>query len=312
MEDINFFNKDYFLLELQTASAIKNLEENDSDSFQLEKVTNVTIGLVLAAKSLKIFDSNIILNWIRKGRKLTPLIEKQFALYDTLSIYLQNNVNIEEDIQEWKQILNNTKYVFPAKDKKGWALIFGDTPIFLEKVNPDELSKSYVVQQQIETSDAEDEDIKQENEVAKIEETSDAEDEDIKKENEVAKIEDTSDSEDEDITQENEVAKIEETSDAEDEDITQENEVAKIEETSDAEDEDIKQENEVAKIEETSDAEDEDITQENEMAKREETSDAEDEDIKQENEVAKIEDTSDAEDEDITQENEVDQGRWQK
>ncbi|CAL4143645.1 unnamed protein product, partial [Meganyctiphanes norvegica] len=169
MEGINFFNKDYFLLELQKATAIKKLDENDSDSVQLEKVTNVTIGLVLAAKSIKIFDNHIILNWIRKGRKLTALIEEQFALYDTLSSYLQKNVNIEEDFQEWKQILNNTKYVFPANEKKGWALIFGDTPIFLEKVNPEELSKSYIMQQQMEKSDAEDEKIKQESDLAKIE-----------------------------------------------------------------------------------------------------------------------------------------------
>merc|ERR1711915_881571 len=92
-------------------------------------------------KSLNLFENHIILNWIRKGRKLTSLIEEQFDLYNKLFIYLLNNICKEDDFQEWKEILDNTKYVYPANEKEGWAQIFGETPNILEKVDSEKIQE---------------------------------------------------------------------------------------------------------------------------------------------------------------------------
>merc|ERR1711915_144243 len=92
---------------------------NDSQLLTLEKVQNITIGLVIAVKSLNSFENHNILSWIRKGRKVTELIEDQFALYDKLSIYLQNNVFTDMVFKNGNKYWMKLNMFFLKKNIKG-------------------------------------------------------------------------------------------------------------------------------------------------------------------------------------------------
>merc|ERR1711915_380311 len=74
--------------------------------------------------------NDAILKWIRAGRKMTPLIEEQFYMYEQLADYLQNSVP-PDDIEEWKTLLNESKFVWPTGKFEGWAKIFGKEPQLL-------------------------------------------------------------------------------------------------------------------------------------------------------------------------------------
>ncbi|CAL4088326.1 unnamed protein product, partial [Meganyctiphanes norvegica] len=130
--DENSFSIKYFTSFLQEACGLS--EEKDGSNKILTKVTNITIGHVLAAHSLGSFTDLDVLRWIHKGRKLTPIIEKQFEFYRKLAKYLISCV-MPEDVCTWKNLLKDTKYIWPTEEKDGWACVFGEVPELCEKID---------------------------------------------------------------------------------------------------------------------------------------------------------------------------------
>ncbi|CAL4249503.1 unnamed protein product [Meganyctiphanes norvegica] len=135
------FNKEYYISELQDAGALKdetkakgkNKSPQKNVQRGLIKVTNIKIGQVLAAIALDSFSNDVILKWIRVGRKITPLIEEQFYMYEQLALYLQNSVQ-QKNVEKWKTLLNESKFVWPSDKYEGWSKIFGNEPELLAGV----------------------------------------------------------------------------------------------------------------------------------------------------------------------------------
>ncbi|CAL4185275.1 unnamed protein product, partial [Meganyctiphanes norvegica] len=127
------FSKEYFLLQLENTGAIKDTKNKKVSQRSLVKVTNISIGLVLAAFALDEFPDQEVIKWIRKGRKLTDILSEQFNLYKNLSKYLMNDVKLKgKCIEKWKTILN-LPYVWPTKgEQNDWCKLFGYVPDFCE------------------------------------------------------------------------------------------------------------------------------------------------------------------------------------
>ena len=100
---------DYFISQLLEEGAIRNVSDK-----KLDKVLNISIGLVLAAMAVGSFSDTEILKWVHKGKKMTPLIQEQYDMFRELAGYLINCVD-EEDVESWKELLNSCKYICPTK-----------------------------------------------------------------------------------------------------------------------------------------------------------------------------------------------------
>merc|ERR1711913_189670 len=113
------------------------------------KVPNITTGLVLAAKSVGLFNDQEILKWIRKGKPISKeqqaiwrkmgkmlslLFVEQFEKYKELSSYLKKEISSEE-VKEWKSILNSQEYIWPIGKDKGWENVFNSIPKICENVS---------------------------------------------------------------------------------------------------------------------------------------------------------------------------------
>ncbi|CAL4159484.1 unnamed protein product, partial [Meganyctiphanes norvegica] len=132
----SIFNTDYFKSQLEDIGALKKCTAGNDDQKTLVKVPYLTVGLVLAAKTLGTFSDSDIVKWIRKGRKVTPTVTEQLMKYNELADYLMNEVE-EVDANKWKDILNKTLYIWPsAGNKDNWSKIFGDkTPEICKKID---------------------------------------------------------------------------------------------------------------------------------------------------------------------------------
>merc|ERR1711915_482798 len=114
--------------------------------------------------------NDAILKWIRAGRKMTPLIEEQFYMYEQLADYLQNSVP-PDDIEEWKTLLNESKFVWPTGKFEGWAKIFGKGPQLLAGIE----FKPYVSESEEDNEEVENDSINE----SKINESITSENKDI-------------------------------------------------------------------------------------------------------------------------------------
>ncbi|CAL4109649.1 unnamed protein product [Meganyctiphanes norvegica] len=136
------FTKKYFTEELKSAGALKIKTSNGVTQMALSKVSNMTVGLVIAAKGTKSFPDPIIVKWIKPGSKVTQLIERQFSMYDQLVQYLREIVN-PEDVVKWKNLLRTIKYVWPVKND-GWSSLSGNEPIFNFEIQPEQLLSNVI------------------------------------------------------------------------------------------------------------------------------------------------------------------------
>ncbi|CAL4071933.1 unnamed protein product, partial [Meganyctiphanes norvegica] len=140
-ENEKIFGKEYFITQLEESGAIKRMDILDKGPNTLLKVSKVTVGLVLAAKSTGLFSDQDIMKWIRKVKKIDPelaqkwkqmgkilgnLFVEQFKKFKELNDYLKNRVD-PLDIESWVSILNTYMYVWPTEGQSDWSHIFGLT-----------------------------------------------------------------------------------------------------------------------------------------------------------------------------------------
>jgi len=119
-------NVDYFISQLEDAGALKKNPPGKIDQKTLVKVSNLSVGLVLAAKAVGTFSDSDIVRWIRKGARITPPATEQLLKYNELAYYLINQVE-EADVNKWKDVLSNTRYICPSGENKDkWCKVFGD------------------------------------------------------------------------------------------------------------------------------------------------------------------------------------------
>ncbi|CAL4145019.1 unnamed protein product, partial [Meganyctiphanes norvegica] len=135
----SIFNKEYYVTKLRDAGGIKSRNVKGVIQMCLLKIPTLTVGLVLAART--IFPVHAVLKWIKLGLKMTPEFERQFTLFAQLAEYLKEHVE-DDDIEEWKKIMDETKYTLPAEGDMGWAYIFQQVPELCLKVK-EKSSKSH-------------------------------------------------------------------------------------------------------------------------------------------------------------------------
>lgn len=128
------FTKKYYTEELKDAGALKIKTVNGVEQMALKKVSNMTVGLVVAAKGTKSFPDSVIVKWIKPGSKLSQLMERQFLMYEQLVKFLGGGVH-HDDIEKWKNLLRTTKYNWP-EENDGWSSIFGNETFLSFKIIP--------------------------------------------------------------------------------------------------------------------------------------------------------------------------------
>merc|ERR1739838_840942 len=136
------FTKKYFTEELKNAGALKIKTTKGVKQMSLCKVSDVTIGLVVAAKGTKSFPDSVIVKWIKPGSKINQRIERQFSMFDQLVQYLKKVLN-PEDVEKWKDLLRTTKYVWPVEND-GWLSIFSQEAFLKFEIQLEQLLSNLI------------------------------------------------------------------------------------------------------------------------------------------------------------------------
>merc|ERR1712179_406175 len=135
------FSSEYFVSVLEKVGAFLPGQP-------LMSIKNVSIGHVVATKSVGLFKDQDIIKWIKKGCKISPqltqkyrkmgkemsaLFVEQFKKYKKLSLYLLNEAE-QQDINTWLDLLEKP-FVWPEDIDSDWKLVFGEVPELCQKID---------------------------------------------------------------------------------------------------------------------------------------------------------------------------------